>query len=336
MKNIGVFTSVYFNNIGNAFIDFGAIATVEAALPQDAQLVKLSQFPNFASSMARGMVLKESPLFRAAWSFGKKIFGSNLHDKSYKLLTDRNVFNLVEMAKLDALVVPGCVLTVPFFSLYFNVLKRISDKGTKIIFLGSSGNYYSENEVAMVTKFITDLKPAALLFRDPKAHELYKHLAPISYNGIDNAFFVNRLKLPKVETHMDPFVVLNFDDPRNFHLNAKLAKEYKNVIYTNHKPFPLKYVKNLIDKGVMVSDTPLDYLFLYSNASEVHSDRVHACIPTLSYGNKCKIYSDSPRIKLFENAGVSDTISKELTKIVGLETKQESQIQKLASVLSSL
>lgn len=29
MKNIGLFTSVYFNNIGNAFIDFGAQATIE-------------------------------------------------------------------------------------------------------------------------------------------------------------------------------------------------------------------------------------------------------------------------------------------------------------------
>ncbi len=335
MKHVGVFTSVFFNNIGNAFIDFGAIATIEAAMPEGAQLIKLSQFPNFASAMAKGMVLKESKLLRSVWHYGKKVF-KNLHDKSYNLIDNKQVFNVAERAKLDVMIVPGCVLTVPFFSLYFGLLKRMTDRGTKIVFLGASGNYYSDNEVKEVTKYLQQLQPAALMFRDPKAHELYKHLAPVTYNGIDNAFFVNRLNLPKVETHMDPFVVLNFDDPRNFHLNKELAQQYKNVVYTNHKPFPLKYVKRVIDSGVMVSDTPLDYLFLYSNAAEVHSDRVHACIPTLSYGNKCRIYSDSPRIQLFENAGVSGTISKELTAITGLQEKQDAQIRELAQVLQKI
>lgn len=49
MKNIGLFTSVYFNNIGNAFIDFGAQATIEGALPDGYQLVKVSQFQSFVS-----------------------------------------------------------------------------------------------------------------------------------------------------------------------------------------------------------------------------------------------------------------------------------------------
>ena len=51
MKNIGLFTSVYFNNIGNAFIDFGAQATIEGALPDGYQLVKVSQFQSFVNAM---------------------------------------------------------------------------------------------------------------------------------------------------------------------------------------------------------------------------------------------------------------------------------------------
>ncbi|MGJ1537741.1 polysaccharide pyruvyl transferase family protein [Sphingobacterium multivorum] len=335
MKNIGVFTSVYFNNIGNAFIDFGAIATIEAALPTGAQLIRLSQYPNFASAMAKGMMLKENKLFHALWVKGKKVF-SNLHDRSYKLIDSKAVFNVAEIARLDFLVVPGCVLTVPFFSLYFDLLMRIKSKGTKIVFLGASGNYYSENEINSVVEFLKRLEPAALMFRDPKAFELYKHLSHTSYNGIDNAFFVNRLKLPKVDTHMDPFVVLNFDDPRNFHLNEEFSKKFKNIIKTNHKPFDLKYAKSYIDKGFMVSDTPLDYLFLYSNASEVHSDRVHACIPTLSYGNKCKIYSDSPRVQLFTNVGLSSVISEQVTDLnpILLKEKQDSQIEILNSIIA--
>ena len=54
----------------------------------------------------------------------------------------------------------------------------------------------------------------------------------------------------------------------------------------------------------MCSDYPLDYLFIYRNVAATHSDRVHACIPTLSFGNKAQLYSDSPRIALFENVGI--------------------------------
>ena len=43
---------------------------------------------------------------------------------------------------------------------------------------------------------------------------------------------------------------------------------------------------------------------MYRNVTETHSDRVHACIPTLSFGNKAQLYSDSPRIALFENVGI--------------------------------
>lgn len=39
---------------------------------------------------------------------------------------------------------------------------------------------------------------------------------------------------------------------------------------------------------------------------QVYSDRVHACIPTLAFGNKARLFSNSPRIALFENAKIPD------------------------------
>ena len=39
---IGLFTSVYFNNIGNGFIDLGAEATLKAAMPEGAEIIKFS------------------------------------------------------------------------------------------------------------------------------------------------------------------------------------------------------------------------------------------------------------------------------------------------------
>ena len=82
----------------------------------------------------------------------------------------------------------------------------------------------------------------------------------------------------------------------------------------------------------MCSDQPLDYLYLYRNAEAVYSDRVHACIPTLSFGNQCQLFSDSPRIALFENVGLHD-IKKELTMIQNLKQLQEKQIDYLRRIL---
>ena len=37
----------------------------------------------------------------------------------------------------------------------------------------------------------------------------------------------------------------------------------------------------------------MDYLTLYANAKEVHTDRIHACIGTLSQGGSCKLYNEN-------------------------------------------
>ena len=91
-------------------------------------------------------------------------------------------------------------------------------------------------------------------------------------------------------------------------------------------------VSKLVKNGVIVSDNPMDYLLLYRNASEVYSDRVHACIPTLAFGNKARLFSNSPRIALFENAKIPD-VRERLVSIEGLKEMQDKQIAFLASLL---
>ena len=63
----------------------------------------------------------------------------------------------------------------------------------------------------------------------------------------------------------------------------------------------------------------------------MHSDRVHACIPTLAFGNKARLYSDSTRIALFENAGIPE-IKEKVVSITGLKEKQDAQIGFLKSL----
>ena len=106
----------------------------------------------------------------------------------------------------------------------------------------------------------------------------------------------------------------------------------KNIIYTDHKPYPQSKITRQVKNNIFISDYPLDYLAIYRNVNTTYSDRVHACIPTLSFGNKACLFSKSPRKVLFENVGLLDMNSKPV-KLNGLEDYQQGQIKFLKSIL---
>lgn len=337
---IGLFTSVVFNNIGNAFIDFGAEATIKAAMP-NAEIIKVSSFANFAATMGKTFLLKENKFVNWIWTRVMQKHAKKLHDKTYKSVNTLAIFSPAQIALFDYLIIPGCVLTTPYFVIYGKFLEEKAKQGCKLIFWGASGNHYTEEEVKFVSKWLAKLKPYAICTRDSNAYHYYSSYAENVFNGIDNVFFVNLLNLPKVKTTMDPYWVLNFDEPKHNKIKDTLLSKYKNkyIIETNHKPFPFGKVSALVKKNIMVSEYPLDYLFLYNNVEETHTDRVHACIPTLSFGNKAQLYSDSPRIALFENVGLdlnemkSKPVSLNRDKLKEL---QDRQIDFLKSIIKEI
>ena len=335
---IGLFTSVFFNNIGNGFIDLGAEVQIKSAIPVDSQLIKLSQCANFAASLGRMFTIKELPGIDWIWSRIMQRFVNQLHDKSYKAVSTLNVFSPALIAKLDYLIIPGCVLTVPFFVIFGKFLEEKAKQGTNLIFLGASGNYYTEEEKSCVRGWLKNLKPYSIIFRDRIAYDNYSMYTEKAYNGIDCVWFVNRLNIPKTETVLDPYIVINFDLPEHVKTKKELLNKFsdKNIVYTDHKPYPYSKISRLAKKNVLCSDYPLDYLFVYKNVMETHTDRVHACIPTLSFGNKAQLYSDSPRIALFENAGVNlNELRSQPTRIdlTKLKEQQDKQIDYLKNIM---
>ncbi len=327
--NVGLFTSVYFNNIGNGFIDLGAEEALKRALPEEANLIKLSQCANYAASMSRFYTIKENVIVNFVWKRIMQRFSRNIHDKTYNVVETLNVSSIPRMVDLDYLVIPGCVLTVHFFKIYGELLKEKTEQGCKLIFLGASGNYYTDFEIDSVSKWLELLKPFAIMTRDSMAYEKYSRFSQNSFNGIDNAFFVNLLNIPSLKTNPKDYVVINLEEPRNARIKKELEKECKSsnkeMIFSNHKPYPYSNLSKMIKKGIIVSDYPQDYLILYKNATEVYSDRVHACIPTLSFGNKAKLFSNSERIKLFNNVEVEEN-EDGLMKLVNIEHYQEKQV----------
>ena len=336
---IGLFTSVSFNNIGNAFIDLGAEETIKAAVPE-CEIIKLSMFANFAASLGKFFVLRENSLVRWAWRHVMQYKERTLHDNTYRAVSTLDVLCPMKIAKFDYLIIPGCVLTVAFFKIYGKLLEEKKRQGCKLIFLGASGNYYTEKEISAVKEWLIKLEPEAIMFRDSVASAHYSDCSKNVFNGIDNVFFVNRLKIPFTETTMDPYAVINLEMPKHQKEIASLKNRIKgrNIIYTNHKPYPLKRVSDNIKNNIICSDYPLDYLFVYKHVKETYSDRVHACIPTLSFGNKAQLFSDSPRIALFENVGLDISSMKKEPISINMEMlnkRQEEQISFLKSVLLS-
>ena len=333
-KKIALLTSVTFNNIGNGFIDLGAEAALMKALPLNAELFKVSSNANFAATMGQMFMLKENPIINWLWVHTMQRAAKKLHDRSYKTVKTQNIFSMASMVKCDYFIIPGCVLTVPFFTIYGDLIKRKAEQGSKIIFLGASGNFYTEYEVKFVSEYLRKLQPYAIMTRDSLAYKYYANFTKNSYNGIDNVFFVNLLNLPQIDTDLTPYVVLNIEEPKHYRIKEELKNIFKekNIVYSYHKPFPYTKVSKLVKNGVIVSDNPMDYLLLYRNASEVYSDRVHACIPTLAFVNKARLFSNSPRIALFENAKIPD-VRERLVSIEGLKEMQDKQIAFLASLL---
>lgn len=309
---VGLFTSVYFNNIGNGLIDLGCDAQLKqitfsnGGLKKTVEIIKISQCSNYAASVGKAFLLKENRLVNWFWVRFMQKFSNRFHDKSYAAVSTLDVMSPAKIAKLDYLILPGCILTVPFFTIYGKLLEEKVKQGCKLIFWAASGNHYTDNEIKVVSSRLEKLKPFAICTRDSVAYKHYKDLAPKTYNGIDNAFFVNRLGLNRCETTIDPYLVFNIEEPKHRKIKKHLEDEFRgrSIVYTDHKPTPYSKIMRLAKQNIVCSDYPLDYLFLYRNADTTYSDRVHACIPTLAFGNKAQLLSDSPRIALFENVGI--------------------------------
>jgi len=253
----------------------------------------------------------------------------------------KNVLDMISTIKADYVVFSGAILTIGFFNMFETIFNNLKKRDTKIIFYGCGGSNYSNLEVEYVRKKIEEIKPYALITRDSVAFRCYKDLAEHSFNGIDCAFFVNQLPVKDVEIDLPPYVVLTFDRFDRIDIERKLERELSEkymIVKTSHTPVPTMTLfgvpKRVGEPNVLISDSPYDYLILYAHTEETHTDRVHACVATLSFGKPCRLYTETTRAELFKRVGADD-INKKVVypNIKKIEEKQKSQIDFLSTIL---
>lgn len=296
-------------NIGNGFIDKGAKMAIQRSFP-DADIVEVSGYPNLAASRRDAGLLPDVPVFDSLPSYGTRWGdGSNLS----------NVVNVAEFVDSDLAVLPGCILYDHVLERYAPVFESLKERDIPIILLGAGGLDYSSQTKKYVREFIDAIDPAGIITRDSNAYEAYKNDVEHAYDGIDCAFYIDEWYQPPEAN--EELVVSTFDkgdepaiatDKRIIRAdhhplcqpNADLRSQYKK--YTEKTEF-------FQEENVMVSDLLEDYLFFYANATQTHSDRIHACVPTLAYGNAAQFWFETPRGALFDRVTTDDITQKATT-----------------------
>ena len=166
-------------NIGNAFFNVGGRWILEQVFPE-----------------ATINFIQDQPGYR---TFHNKLSGN-----------PKNDFGIMKYLDLDLLVLQGPLLADSFPILWRDTLQALKDRGIRYGFLSTALFRHSASEIEANRKFIREFPPAFLSTRDSNTYENFKDLAPVSYDGIDSAFFVPKACQPPKLT-CPPYMVMNFD-----------------------------------------------------------------------------------------------------------------------------
>lgn len=290
---IGLYMGSWPQNIGNAFFDLGAKAILQKAFP-NAEFFPLGGAVHWMFNASQR--IREGRILTKIRS---------LADMNYQ---NKNSFELGQYADVDLIVFAGMSMCKEFVDNNSKTLLAASERGVAILGLGAGASLYTDSDLKPFSEFFNKLgNKGAIITRDEDTFNAFKNDIRIIKSGIDCAFFLPDYYTPPKLVIPD-YDIFNFDAGN---VPSIIRDDERLVLSTHHDlwgPLPRRYTNT---KNTLVSDVPEDYLTLYSQVKNTYSDRVHACIATVAYGNSAVLYSDTPRKKLFEKVGLNN-ITKEL------------------------
>lgn len=207
-----------------------------------------------------------------------------------------NSFCISAYLDADLAVWGGMMLTKPI-QLAMKAFLALSEREIPILFLGAGADEYTREEADCVAGCLKQLKYVAVITRDDATYELYSKYDFLKWRfarGIDAAFFTADMEVP--ELSIGSYDVECFDRI----VAPSIAHQGKRVIYAHHDCYGNMPVRYTTQKHTLVSELPYDYLALYKNVDTTYAERVHACIASLAFGNRAKLYTDTKRAALFD------------------------------------
>ncbi|MEM1339443.1 MAG: polysaccharide pyruvyl transferase family protein [Bacteroidota bacterium] len=324
MKEIFYFGHCWADNIGNAFIDFGINYSLNTALEgYDFKVHNISNVQPYNDFN-----------FNYRSPFNILSGGRKKNDE---------IFDLRMHTKPDLVVLGGSLFDVFWCKVHARFLMWLIDKQIPVMVLGGGGgNNYSVEELNYVSSFWKKINFIGYIARDEKAHGNFGKYAKISFSGIDNAFFLNEVFRP-AKLDIEPFVINSFDltYPRI------IQDGYDKVIKLSHRLLDVDSFKSFLKRRFkafkiaktydLISDYPDDYLNLYANAEITHSDRVHACVAALIFGNKAQYYDKSDRSYLFDRVQLSEIRNGPVSlDMEFIEKEKQNQLQNIKTIASQI
>ena len=320
-KIIAYYGHDWANNVGNAFIDYAIRYCVKEVLKnEDYHFYEASNLPAF---------LKFNFSLRKPFSY----FNGKASD-----------FDLRQCISPDVVILGGSLLDKFWSKIHGSLLNWLKETKTKVIILGGGGgNQYSAEEINDCKQIWKGINVIAFIARDYRTYDNFKDFFPNSYAGIDNAFFLKDCFKP-APLKIEKLGVKAFD--LTYNRNIEFPEGFK-VVTLGHKLTDVDSFKYAFRHGLrtfrivkeydLISDFPDDYLHLYGNSSITHSDRVHACVSTLSFGGKAQYYDKSDRSFLFERVKLGQ-INKELVQLdqAYISEEKEKQLSFLKEALSNV
>lgn len=329
VKKIAVYGGGWRHNVGNAFIQLGCIKSLEQAFPNAKVLLvdNGEQMPprDFKERLAQ-RIKKLIP------KYFSKIF---LRSRKNNIQQMRdNMVKIPDLIDFDYIVLSGVWLSEKYLKSHKKYLMKSKKEGVKIVLNGVGGSLYTDEEVDEVRKLLEEIDPHVFISRDNTTYENYKDVVgdKKSFDGIDLGFFLSSIKEDySVRSNKEAYSVLCFDKvpvPAD-------AENKGRVIRTHHSLSGLKkdpYLK----PDTIFSELVNDYLTLYANCQQVRSDRVHACVAALAFGNKAKLDYETPRAELFDVVGGSKVRDKVSSLDMGiLSDRKKEQVEILRKSLES-
>ena len=302
---VGLYCGSWGPNIGNAFLNLGAKVTIQNAFPNS----------------------KIYPIGCASHWFFNRYIGNKTEFKG-------NSFEIGEVVDLDIIVVAGMIMCNEFVSNNGITFVKAAARNVPILLLGTGSKHYTIDEADCFSSFMNSLFKYAVITRDDDSFEQYKGKLSNLYSGIDSAFFLSDYYSPP-KLILPPFNVVNFDSTSK---PPQIDHQVDHIIHTRHTSNALRS-SNFIYPNTLISDVPEDYLTVYSQVETTYSDRVHACVATLVYGNKARLYSDTPRRSLFAKLNVEridrEVATLDMNKLSKLKQNQIDLVKMLITELVS-
>lgn len=313
MASVLYLQSEWTKNIGNRFIDLGGLEKLEQAnvntIRTSTAAQNLINRDSFVKSIAKKI---PQPIFNQIrpliYKYATRL--TNLGEREFEDVTE-DMSKTVHMPtlvdeKYDYIAFSGMRMSIPSLTLVTTTLEQLAGDAD-IILLGVGGSTYSSKEETWVRNWLIEHEPAIMTTRDPQTYEKYNELVPNVHNGIDNAFFLGDAHNPQQLN--GEFHALNFDRLNEPQINISEEK----IIRTGHRvrEVPRRYYKR---KRLLMSSFPEEYLDIYANAKTVHTDRLHAFIPSLAFGTPASYHLNSPKNVMFERFGLDPRELSEVTE----------------------